>query len=227
MRYMQNLKGLGFPDHCITNDGKVYSNKSNRFLTAHACKKGYLKIKLYHEGYTKSFKIHRLVAYAFLDEPEGGRDLYEVNHKDTDKQNNLYTNLEYVTSEKNIEHAIEHNLRDMHKTTTDEDIHNICKFLTEGHRIVDIASMVGVSTSVVKSIKYKHTHTEISDMYGLVHIPKKQQLSTEVVIEICEMLQNTNMTNHAISKRTGVSHKSVEYIKRRVRYSNISCNYSW
>lgn len=65
-------------------------------------KSGYVYVGLYAEGEHKLFQVHQLVALAFLGPcPEGK----EVNHKDTNKQNNGCTNLEYVTKKENSEHA--------------------------------------------------------------------------------------------------------------------------
>ena len=52
---------------------------------------GYLQVAIYKDGEQKSYKVHRLVAAAFLPNPNG---LPEINHKDEDKQNNHVDNLE-------------------------------------------------------------------------------------------------------------------------------------
>ena len=62
----------------------------------------YPYITLYAEGQRKRFNIHRLVAEAFIGPcPKG----FVVNHKDGNKDNNYYENLEYVTQSQNIKHA--------------------------------------------------------------------------------------------------------------------------
>lgn len=50
--------------------------------------------------------VHRLVALAWLECPAGYEDM-DVNHKDGNKQNNHYSNLEWVTHAKNMKHAID------------------------------------------------------------------------------------------------------------------------
>ena len=56
--------------------------------------KGYLYVMLNKDGKTKVLKIHRLVAQAFIPNPD---NLPCVNHKDEDKTNNIVTNLEWCT----------------------------------------------------------------------------------------------------------------------------------
>ena len=59
---------------------------------------GYLTVNLKKDGKYKNFKIHRLVAGAFLDNPN---NYPEVNHKDENKANNKVINLEWCTRKYN------------------------------------------------------------------------------------------------------------------------------
>lgn len=67
---------------------------------------GYQVVRL-HNGKGKTFKVHRLVAKAFLGEPNG----LEVNHIDGDKSNNKVENLEYCTRGENLKHCWDNGLR--------------------------------------------------------------------------------------------------------------------
>lgn len=68
---------------------------------------GYLCLDLHKDGKSKEFSIHRLVAQAFIPNPN---NLPEVNHKDGDKQNNCVDNLEWCTNLDNVRHAIQNGL---------------------------------------------------------------------------------------------------------------------
>ncbi len=68
---------------------------------------GYLFVSLSKNGFTRTCYIHRLVATAFLLNPER---MPEVNHKNGDKTCNTLNNLEWVTHPQNLKHAYDNNL---------------------------------------------------------------------------------------------------------------------
>ena len=65
---------------------------------------GYLTITLQKCGKQKSYYIHRLVAEAFVENPNGYK---VVNHKDEDRANNLPENLEWCTQQYNVNYSRE------------------------------------------------------------------------------------------------------------------------
>ena len=96
-----------YPNYQISNLGRVKSLGNNKtrkekILKSYKNNKGYLKVDLYKEGVIKKYYIHRLVASAFLDNPN---NLPQVNHKDEDKTNNCVDNLEFCTSQYNINYG--------------------------------------------------------------------------------------------------------------------------
>ena len=84
--------------YAVTSCGKVYSHKSEKFLKPQKDTDGYLQVGLHKGGERKSYKIHRLVAMAYLPNPD---NLPCVNHKDENKENNALQNLEWCTYEYN------------------------------------------------------------------------------------------------------------------------------
>lgn len=65
--------------------------------------KGYKVVGLTKNGVTKKFYVHRLVAEAFVPNPN---NYYYVNHIDRDTSNNNYNNLEWCTVKQNVNHSI-------------------------------------------------------------------------------------------------------------------------
>lgn len=66
--------------------------------------KKYLRIKIMYNDYSRTEQLHRLVAKEFIPNPN---NLPQVNHKDGNKMNNHYTNLEWVTGSQNMRHRID------------------------------------------------------------------------------------------------------------------------
>lgn len=72
-----------------------------RFLKQRCDKDGYLLVDLHNQGNVVTFKVHRLVAEAFIENPQ---EKPQVNHKDGNRANNLLQNLEWVTDSENKYH---------------------------------------------------------------------------------------------------------------------------
>lgn len=85
----------------VSNLGKVYSIAYKKCLSPRS-DRGYLCILLHKSGNKKYFLIHRLVAEAFIPNPN---NYPQVNHKDEDKQNNHVSNLEWCTRKYNMNYG--------------------------------------------------------------------------------------------------------------------------
>lgn len=96
-----NVRSLSFGARNIRKSNKI------KLLKQSPTNCGYLKVQLYKNGY-KMFYVHRLVAIAFLPNPENKK---QINHIDGNKQNNNVLNLEWSSASDNQKHAIRHGLR--------------------------------------------------------------------------------------------------------------------
>lgn len=90
--------------YCVTENGDVYSLRRNIWLKTRLDKDGYVVTSFIRQV----MKIHRMVALAFVSNPDNKRD---VNHKDGNKLNNHYTNLEWCTPKENNVHAFKMGLK--------------------------------------------------------------------------------------------------------------------
>ena len=94
---MKNIKGYeGL--YGITSCGKVWSYKNEKFLKPGVCTNGYLFVCLCKDGKVKSYRLHRLVAEAYLPNPG---NLPDVDHIDNDKTHNYVNNLQWITHKEN------------------------------------------------------------------------------------------------------------------------------
>jgi len=93
----------------VDSFGNVFSvihdaHRRKRKLKSYPNENGYLKVNLYDfSGHCKKKYVHRLVAEAFLSNPENKPN---VNHIDCDVKNNSIENLEWCTQSENIRHAV-------------------------------------------------------------------------------------------------------------------------
>ena len=84
------------------DDGRIWSEKTKRFLKPVKRRDGYQMVHLMRDGKQSGKTLHRLVAMAFLPNP---MSLSDVDHRDGNKSNNAVSNLRWVTNQENIRFA--------------------------------------------------------------------------------------------------------------------------
>ena len=93
--------------YLISNIGKVLSLTTKKIRITNLNKRGYEQVSLCRDGKIQTHRIHRLVAIAFIPNPERKE---QVNHIDGVKTNNCVTNLEWNTNQENKIHAVKNGL---------------------------------------------------------------------------------------------------------------------
>jgi len=88
----------------ISNLGRVKNIKTNYIRKSIITKLGYYQVKLLN----KMYLIHRLVAQAFIDNPN---NYPEINHSDGNKANNKIENLIWCTRSQNVKHSFDNGLK--------------------------------------------------------------------------------------------------------------------
>jgi hypothetical protein len=106
---MRLLQIKGFPDYAVSECGNVFKikNGNTKKLRLGKNSNGYRVAILRRFGKPVKYMVHRLVAEAFIPKPQG-KDI--VNHKDGNKQNNHFANLEWCTVSENMQHAVDNGL---------------------------------------------------------------------------------------------------------------------
>ncbi|UGO48010.1 HNH endonuclease [Bacillus phage vB_BanS_MrDarsey] len=103
------LRSLDRRELCTRKDGQqFFRSRKGKTLVLSKDDDGYLVTSISKDGNPKGIKIHRLVAEAFIPNPENKE---QVNHIDGNKENNHVDNLEWSTNHENITHAVETKLR--------------------------------------------------------------------------------------------------------------------
>ena len=158
----------------VSSCGKVFSKRTNKLLKQHKNKNGYMQISTRlggRKGKFICFKIHRLVAEAFLETPSqyqinsANNTVYgrlPVNHKDSDRTNNDFNNLEWATYSENTQHfatsskgILSYKTRNQATAKlSDSDVRVIRDLYSDGVSQRKLAAMFNVTrTSIINAIK--------------------------------------------------------------------------
>ena len=98
---MRDIKGYeGY--YAITSCGKVWSYRRKQFLKPRSVGSGYLSVMLCVNGSKKEAYVHRLVAEAYIPNPD---NLPQVNHLDENKTKNNVNNLEWCSAKYNANYG--------------------------------------------------------------------------------------------------------------------------
>ena len=171
-------------EYYLYRDGKIFSSRTQRFLVPRYTKSGYTR---YNIG-DKDYYIHRLVAETFISNPENKP---QVNHKNGIKDDNRVENLEWVTGEENMSHAIKNYLHPRKTKVYQYDIYG--NYITSFETISEASRNTNIDISSISSvINGKNLHTlgkyQWSTIYKdtLDDVSKKIRIMNRPVLQIDE-----------------------------------------
>ena len=87
---------------CKEKEGRGNWRKKDKIIKQSEDKKGYLRVRIYKNSVLYTKKVHRLVAIAFIENPEKKS---QVNHIDENKKNNNANNLEWCDNKYNCNYG--------------------------------------------------------------------------------------------------------------------------
>lgn len=161
----------------ISNLGRVKSLRrlSPAILTQQYDKRGYLRVQVQTKHRRpEMFLVHRLVAMAFIPNPESKK---QVNHKDGIKTNNNVSNLEWVSNQENIIHAFENGLMNPEKgedrycaKLTEEKVVQARMMRIDGASLINIANTIKVNASLtaisnaITGKRWSHVHPSLAEL---------------------------------------------------------------
>ena len=184
---------------------------------------GYQKVLIYYKpGKRKQVSIHRLVACAFIPNPN---NLPQVNHIDGNKKNNNIDNLEWVTSSENVKHAFDTGLKHAAKgqycsfaKTTDDNIRRVCEELVKNELTPpQIAKKYNIYRKTVLLILYRKQWTHISKDYDFSNYNKVRKVDRSILEYAIKLSEDTKLNSVEIAQKTGISPSYAHILIKKYR----------
>lgn len=215
---------ISFPDYEVSSLGSVRNKYKKTELSQNKLNGGYLFVSL--AGKYKAL-VHRLVAQAFIPNPENKP---EVNHINGIKTCNWYKNLEWATRQENADHALETGLIRIGEDApsakhTEEDVRSVCKLAEQGIGAEEISKTLNFSKSFVVGIMYRGEWRHITSQYKM---PQAKKFHDENVIhEICKLLSKGKRPVEIANELSSLNVKweDVQAIRRGKSWRRVSNQY--
>lgn len=195
-------------NYAVSNFGNIRSEVTQKMISQTVNRLGYRKLKLVVNGNILTKTVHRLVAQAFIPNPENKP---MVNHKDGDKQNNYHKNLEWVTAKENTQHAISSGLsnrigsKNPKAILSENDVAIICKLLEDGHSISAVSSKTKISQGIIRNIRCKGQWKHISKNFKIDNSPVREHRPAELKRSLIKIIfDNPGITISEVMTMAGL-----------------------
>jgi hypothetical protein len=172
--------------YSVSSVGDIRNDISNKVLSPFEDKDGYLRATI-ALGPRKTYKtmVHRFVAKAFIPNPQNKP---QVNHRDGNKKNNDYTNLEWATNSENMLHAFNTGLKTSRfgessslSHYTEEQIKLACRFMEWGIPNKMIGSRLGIDRQYLSDIRFGRRWRHISSQFKIPYTTRPERLFSIMV----------------------------------------------
>lgn len=200
----------------VSTLGKVYSCVSEKTLKT-ANTRGYLIVCLTMHRKQVNHKVHRLVALAFLGNPENKP---QVNHIDGIKTNNNISNLEFVTPSENIIHAHETGLSSTNITNrklTDIEILTIATMARAGHSPKKLSEGYKVAIQTIYKIEKGDLWNNLTGMKR----PRKTRLISDYEKDSIALMAKKGAMFKDIAEKFNIDPSTVSRIVNPIKNKNL------
>lgn len=176
MEIWKTIQGYGGL-YQVSNTGKVRDLK-NHIKSVYKNNKGYVCLSLYYNGKTYHPTVHRLVAKAFIPNPN---NYEQVNHKDCNKENNSVENLEWCNQRYNYNEGMktfQYSKNEEHyfAKLKNSDIPIIYELYKLGFTRVTVAKMFSINPSSLEAIEKGISYRELGYNFKAIKLTKYKDL---------------------------------------------------
>lgn len=211
---------IGYRNYFISEHGTVYSLNRNKFIIRTFNWRGYPTVSIVDDsGFRSPKKVHRLVYKTYCGELDSK---LVIDHKDNNKQNPYYKNLQQITQKENYERGVESGAT--YSRWTPDEIEYICKCLQDDIPTEDI--MTGLNyplshenyrdfTMIIHLIRKKGYYKSISSKYNIPDhsaINKRDRKLSNNDIPIIKDLRKNGLSYKEIADKFNCSPKTIESI---------------
>ena len=211
-------------------------------IQSHTNHRGYHILNLHYKGKIYPCQIHRLVAEAFIPNPENKP---EVNHKDGNKDHNYESNLEWNTAKENTKHAVDNDLiksceNSVQSLYTNEQIKQVCELFVENKKsCTEISNVTKVKLDTVRDVLRHKTWKKISSQYDFSHYNVKDKtgakgeknslskISENTVHNICKDIESNKLSLKNIAKKYDTTYRTIQHIYGKETWRFISDHYDF
>lgn len=192
----------------------------------------YYFVTLCNHEQQKNFRVSRLVAKYFVENPDNKQF---VNHINNDSLDNHYSNLEWVTTSENLKHAYaigarakKHNCHGNNKLN-DNIVFDILKDLDKGMIRKDIELKYNISSSTVSAIAIGTAWKHVYKAYRITNKDRsfkynprgESNFTSKLTEDIVREIRASNESFTSLAKKYGVSRYCVSAAKKGITWKHV------
>lgn len=194
---IKNYEGL----YKVSNLGRVQDYKG-KLKSYYLNNKGYCCLSLYKDRVTKHPTLHRVVAGAFIENPN---NYSQINHIDSNKENNKVSNLEWCNQRQNYNHGMDNFLyskNELHyyAKLTNKIVGCIPDLYRLGFTRATIAKILGINSSSLEAIEKGVSYRELGLDFNFTFTKYRDLPNIKLPSYIWDIFKDNTVLNTLISE---------------------------